>query len=99
MFLPLNLLIHPLDDIDVDFYWLDSNFDSKLELWAINHYHFLDMRRNYKIRPMLLTSNSLIAEHRYPVLYAGSNEVAWDTLKKIPSFICLSCKFHGMYKK
>ena len=63
----LKVLIHPLENINVDFYWLDFNFDSKLELWAINHYHFLDMSRNYKIRPMLLTSNSLIAEHRYPV--------------------------------
>ena len=82
----LKLLIHPLENMDIDFYWIDSKFDTQDELWALNHYQFYDMSRNYKIRPMLLTSNAKIAEHRYPTLYSGPTTVGWDTLKAIPWF-------------
>jgi len=82
----LKLLIHPLENIDIDFYWIDSKFDTQDELWALNHYQFYDMSRNYKTRPMLLTSNAKIAEHRYPTLYSGPTTVGWDTLKAIPWF-------------
>lgn len=81
----LKLLIHPLDNLDVDFFWLDYTYPkNKQELWILNHYHFYDMMRNYKRRPMLLTTNSLIAPHRYPVLYSGKSTVSWETLKLIP---------------
>ncbi len=81
----LNLLIHPLDDIDVDFYWTDSNDLSKIkDLFYLNHYQFNDMKRNYKRRPMILSRNTLVAPHRYPVLYSGKTIVSWDTLKLIP---------------
>ncbi|MDD3187608.1 MAG: glycoside hydrolase family 31 protein [Bacilli bacterium] len=82
----LKLLIHPLENKEVDFYWLDNEkIDSHIQ-WALNHYQFYDMSRNYKIRPMLLTNNSEIAEHRYPTLYSGKTDVGWETLKSIPLF-------------
>ncbi|MEG0826298.1 MAG: glycoside hydrolase family 31 protein [Bacilli bacterium] len=80
------LLIHPLENLNVDFYWLDYNENNYEELWALNHYQFYDMSRNYKIRPMLLTNNAKIAEHRYPALYSGPTTVNWETLKAIPLF-------------
>lgn len=81
----LTMLIHPLDDMDVDFYWLDNDDTKKLgESFSLNHYHFYDMMRNYKRRPMILARNSMIAPHRYPVLYSGKTIVSWDTLKMIP---------------
>ena len=81
----LKLLIHPLDNLTIDFYWLDySNPKNLDDLWILNHYHFYDMMRDYKRRPMLLTTNSLIAPHRYPVLYSGKSVVSWNTLKLIP---------------
>ena len=83
----LKLIIHPLDNNDVDFYWIDTN-DKKLinEHWILNHYHFYDMLRNYKKRSMMLSRNTLIAPHRYPVMYAGKETVGWETLKKIPFY-------------
>ena len=72
--------------MNVDFYWIDSKFKDLDELWALNHYQFYDQSRNYKIRPMLLTNNAKIAEHRYPTLYSGITTVGWDTLKAIPWF-------------
>jgi alpha-glucosidase (family GH31 glycosyl hydrolase) len=64
----LKLLIHPLDNLGVDFFWIDyNNENDKFKLWALNHYHHLDMKRDYKRRPMVLARNSNIAPHRYPV--------------------------------
>lgn len=81
----LKLLIHPLDADGVDFYWLDTDNPKNIhDLWALTHYQFSDMKRNYKRRPMLLARNSYIAPHRYPVLYSGKTIVSWDTLKLIP---------------
>ena len=83
----LNVLIHPLDNMGVDFYWTDEESTSKLkELFYLNHYHFYDMMRNYKRRPMILSRNTSVAPHRYPVLYSGKTIVSWDTLKMIPLF-------------
>lgn len=80
----LKLLIHPLDALGVDFFWLDIDKSKEKDLWILNHYHFYDMMRNYKRRPMVLSKNAGIAPHRYPVLYSGKTVVSWETLKLIP---------------
>ena len=77
------ILIHPLDNINIDFYNVDSKTTNK-NIWMLTHYHFLDMMRDYKRRPMVLSRNYGIMAHRYPVLYSGKTIVGWDTLKKIP---------------
>ena len=78
-------LIHPLDDIGVDFFWLDDDELKKMkDTWSLNHYQFNDMQRDYKRRPMVLSRNTGVAPHRYPVLYSGKTIVSWDTLKMIP---------------
>lgn len=81
----LKLVIHPLDEYGVDFYWIDSDGkkDSK-QLWMLDHYHFMDMKKDYKRRSMIMTRNPMIAAHRYPVLYSGKTIVGWDTLGLIP---------------
>ncbi|MEG2322021.1 MAG: glycoside hydrolase family 31 protein [Bacilli bacterium] len=83
----LKIYIHPLDALGVDFYWLDY-FDKvkKEEMYLLKYYQFNDMLRNYQRRPMILGYNALVAQHRYPVLYAGKNIVSWESLKKIPLF-------------
>lgn len=81
----LKILIHPLDALGVDFFWIDYFDKTKLEeLSLLKHYHFYDMMRNYKRRPMVLGYNTNLAAHRYPVLYSGKTVVNWDTLKLIP---------------
>ncbi|HHU54554.1 MAG TPA: DUF5110 domain-containing protein [Mollicutes bacterium] len=83
----LKMMIHPLDAIDVDFYWIDINNDiNKFNNFVLNHYHFYDMKRSYKRRPMILSNNARVASHRYPVLYSGKTLVDWETLKLIPFF-------------
>lgn len=83
----LKLYIHPLDALDVDFYWIKNNPQTSLEeINLLKHFHMYDMMRDYKRRPMILGSNSLIAAHRYPVLYSGKIKVGWDTLATIPFY-------------
>ncbi len=83
----LKMMIHPLDALDVDFYWVDTNpHINKLNTFILNHYQFYDMKRNYKRRPMILSNNAGITSHRYPVLYSGKTLVDWKTLKLIPFF-------------
>lgn len=81
----LKLLIHPLDAIGVDFFWMDIEDKKRMkDLWNLGHYHYVDMHRDYRRRPMVLSRNAGIAPHRYPVLYSGKTIVSWDTLKMIP---------------
>ena len=83
----LKILVHPLDAIGVDFFWLDiEKVEDRYKLWYLDHYHYLDMKRDYSRRPMVLARNAGIAPHRYPVLYSGKTIVSWDTLKEIPFF-------------
>ncbi len=83
----LKIFIHPLDALGVDFYWLDS-YDQKnnFQDFLLKHYQFYDMERNYKRRPMLLSYSGNLAQHRYPVLYAGKTTVSWESLKQIPKY-------------
>lgn len=82
----LKIFIHPLDNLGVDFYWLD-NVDTKHNLTLQKHYQFYDMTRDFKRRPLLLSEGEAFAPHRYPVLYSGKSEVSWATLRKIPFYI------------
>ena len=81
------LFIHPLDNLGVDFYWLDpENNQSIQNSTLLKHYQFYDMKRDYKRRPLLLSEGDTIAPHRYPVLYSGKSTVGWNTLRKIPFY-------------
>jgi len=79
------MFLHPLESFGVDFYWNDYPGNINLtNLWAINHYLFFDSRRNVTKRGMLLGRSSLIAPHRYGVLYGGSSEISWNHLRELP---------------
>ena len=83
----LKVFIHPLDNFGIDFFWVDWYDKNRTdELALLKHYHFYDMMRGFKRRPMIYGYNAKVAAHRYPVLYAGKNEVSWQTLNNIPYF-------------
>ncbi len=82
-----NSIIKPLNDLGIDFYWLDYfNKDDLNTLKALNYYHFNDYKSNPKMRGMILSRNGLVASHRLPIHYSGKTTVSWDTLKMLPSF-------------
>ena len=81
------LFIHPLDNLGVDFYWLDTDNDQPIQkLSLLKHYQFSDMKRDFKRRPLLLSNGNMISPHRYPVLYSGKTSVSWNTLRKTPFY-------------
>ena len=85
----LKLIIHPLDNMGVDFYNIDY-FDLKHleELMLLKHYSMFDIKRDINKRPFIYGYNANYASHRYCVLYYGKSIVSWDTLKEISSFNC-----------
>ncbi len=82
----LKLMIHPLEMLGVDLFWIDYDDIKKslLPLWILNHYHFWDMERTENKRGIILSRNATIAAHRYPILYSGNTLVSWDILKLLP---------------
>ena len=84
-------LINPLSSDGVDFFWIDIN-DAKNKdmLWAMDYYHYKYGALDYRKRPFIMTRNSNIGEHRYPVTYSGKTIVSWDTLKMIPRYNMLA---------
>ncbi len=79
------VFLHPLESLGIDFFWNDSTGDNNVtKLWSMNHYMYLDSGRNSNRRPMLLARGGIYAPHRYPVLYGGSSEISWESLKQLP---------------
>ncbi len=79
------VFLHPLEDLGVDFFWNDSIFNQDLtRIWALSHYLFLDSGRDVKKRAMLLSRGGVYAPHRYSILYGGSSEISWESLRKLP---------------
>ena len=79
------MFLHPLEAQGVDFFWNDSTGNMDVtQLWALNHYMYLDSGRNSNERAMILGRGGVFAPHRYPVLYGGSSEISWKALKQLP---------------
>lgn len=83
----LKVMLHPLEDLGVDFFWNDYKDLKDLKtMWLLNHYHFYDLTRKQSKRGMLLARNAKVAAHRYPVLYSGETQVSWSNFKLLPFF-------------
>lgn len=82
---------HPNEENGVDFWWIDwqQGNSSKIEgldpLWMLNHYHFLDSKRNGK-RPLTFSRYAGIGSHRYPVGFSGDSIITWESLDFQPYF-------------
>ena len=84
----LKLLIHPLENLGVDFFWNDYDVETNdmRITWLLNHYLYKDLARNPDKRGMVLGRSGMVAAHRYPVLYSGKTKVGWENFKTIPFF-------------
>lgn len=80
----LKIIIHPLENAGVDFFWLDYKIKDSFLSKLLTHYMYLDSGRNEDKRNMLLSRNPIMAAHRYGILYSGRSKVGFDTLKKLP---------------
>ena len=84
-------LHHPREDEGVDFWWIDWQQGSRTKvegldpLWILNHYHFLDNKRNGK-RPMTFSRYAGVGSHRYPIGFSGDTITTWESLDFQPYF-------------
>ena len=82
-----NTFIRKLSDIGVDLFNIDyNNIDDRNSLWLFNHYHFVDEMINKNKRGVILSRNSKMATHRYPITYTGKTIVDWNTLNALPLY-------------
>ncbi len=80
-------LIHPLDELGIDFYFIDYYDKKNIEtLRALNYYHFNDAKGYRSKRGMILSRNGLVSSHRMPIHYSGQTTVSWGTLNYLPFF-------------
>ncbi|KAE9636249.1 DUF5110 domain-containing protein [Defluviitalea raffinosedens] len=84
-------LHHPNEEAGVDFWWIDwqQGSKSKIEgldpLWMLNHFHYLDMKRNGK-RSLILSRYAGVGSHRYPIGFSGDTVISWESLRFQPYF-------------
>lgn len=84
-------LHHPHEEDGVDFWWIDwqqgknTSIKGLDPLWALNHYHYLDSKRNGK-RPLILSRFAGVGSHRYPLGFSGDTAQRDSTLDFQPYF-------------
>ncbi|MCM8709843.1 glycoside hydrolase family 31 protein [Clostridium sp. SYSU_GA19001] len=84
-------LHHPNEENGVDFWWVDwqqggvSKIPGLDPLWMLNHYHYLDSKRNGK-RGLTFSRYAGIGSHRYPIGFSGDSIISWETLDFQPYF-------------
>ena len=84
-------LHHPHEADGVDFWWIDWQQGTRTKvkgldpLWALNHYHSLDIARDGK-RPLILSRFAGAGSHRYPLGFSGDTAQNWTSLAFQPFF-------------
>lgn len=85
------ILHHPYEKDGVTFWWMDwqqenvSRIKGLDPLWALNHYHAVDMEKSGK-RPLMLSRYAGIGSHRYPIGFSGDTVINWETFDFQPYF-------------
>lgn len=89
-----NDVLKPLEDMGVDFWWMDwqQGNTSKMEgldpLWMLNHFHYEHARKGGR-RGIMFSRFSGYGSQRYPIGFSGDSVVSWKTLDFQPYFtIC-----------
>lgn len=82
-----NTFIRPLSNIGVDLFNIDyNNENDKTSLWLFNHFHTTEDAVNKSKRGVILSRNSKMATHRYPIAFTGKTLVDWNTLNALPLY-------------
>lgn len=86
-----DVLLHPLEEQGVDFWWINwqpgpyprlSGVDS---LGLLDHHHFVNAVRDGR-RPLILSRYAGPGSHRYPVGFSGDPVISWASLAFQPEF-------------
>ncbi len=81
-----NMILKPLFDSGISLINIDyNNPKDRLGLWQFNNLH-VSMQEQKGIRGLILSRNSKIAQHRYPIVFSGKTRVSWNTLNALPRY-------------
>jgi alpha-glucosidase (family GH31 glycosyl hydrolase) len=90
-------VLHPLEKIGVDFWWLDWQQwkDSKAHpglsnTWWLNHTFFTEMQRDGDRRGLIYHRWGGLGNHRYPIGFSGDSVISWDSLAFQPHFTAMA---------
>ncbi|MDD4968982.1 MAG: glycoside hydrolase family 31 protein [Paludibacter sp.] len=88
-----DIVLNPIRDKGVDFWWLDwqqwpySKTIAKLSnTWWLNYCFFTEMERQTTKRPMLYHRWGGLGNHRYEVGFSGDMIISWKSLEFQPYF-------------
>ncbi|MBG0786877.1 MAG: DUF5110 domain-containing protein [Anaerolineaceae bacterium] len=87
-----DLLHHPLEEMGVDFWWMDwqqgtnSSLAGLDPLFWLNHLHFYDRHRDGVKRPFIFSRWGGLGSQRYPIGFSGDTIVSWESLQFQPYF-------------
>lgn len=86
------ILHKPYEKEGVDFWWIDWQQGNKTKvkgldpLWALNHYHSMDLARDGDRRPLILSRFAGAGSHRYALGFSGDTAQNWKVLDFQPYF-------------
>lgn len=82
----LNVVLRPLEEQGVDFWWLDWQQWSSTKIpgvtptWWLNYVFFTDMERKGTARPIIMHRWGGLGNHRYQIGFSGDAYSTWRTL-------------------
>ena len=86
-----DLILHPMENKGIDFWWLDWQQWSTTKIKGINpifylnYVHFSDMQRENK-RPLIYHRWGGLGNHRYQIGFSGDTFITWKSLAYQPYF-------------
>ena len=87
-----DLVLHPMEEDGVDFWWLDwQQWDTTAipgvnPIFYLNYVHFTDMERREGVRPLIYHRWGGLGNHRYQVGFSGDTRTTWASLDFQPYF-------------
>lgn len=88
----LDVLLHPMEKMGIDFWWLDWQQWSTTKIagvnptFYLNYVHFSDMERQNKVRPLIFHRWGGLGNHRYQIGFSGDTIITWESLAYQPYF-------------
>ncbi len=88
----MKLVLHPMENDGVDFWWLDWQQWSTTTIpgvnptFYLNYVFYSDMERRNKKRPIIFHRYGGLGNHRYQIGFSGDTISSWDSLAFQPYF-------------
>ena len=88
----MDILLHPMERMGVDFWWLDwqqwggTKIEGVNPTFYLNYVHFSDMEREGGKRPLIFHRWGGLGNHRYQIGFSGDTLITWKSLAYQPWF-------------